>query len=104
MEENMKVNVEFSDLDSFTREEAIDRIKTILGKSITVEVHPETNSVEDILRFVLQQLIGYDQLCLLHDSSYNYNSKIILLKEQVMSKIEDELNSIIHANECKFKE
>lgn len=100
----MKVNVEFSDLDSFTREEAIDRIKTLLGKSVTVEVHPETNAVDDILRFVLQQIIGYDQLCLLHDSSYNYDKKIILLKEEVMAKVEDELNSIIHANECKFKE
>ena len=100
----MKVKLEFSDLHSFTREEAIDRMKTLLGKSTTVEVYPETNTVEDTLRFVLQQMIGYDQLCLLHDSSYSYDKKIIHLKEEVLARIEDELNSIIHANECKFKE
>lgn len=100
----MKIKVEFSDLHSLTREEAIDRVKTVLGKTATVEVHPETNTTEDILRFVLQQLIGYDQLCLLHDSEYSYEAKLARLKENVLSTIESELDSVIEANECRFRE
>jgi hypothetical protein len=100
----MKIKLEFSDLHSFTREEAIDRMKTLLGKSTTVEVLPETNSVEDMLRFVLQQMIGYDQLCLLHDSSYNYDKQVLHLKEEVLARVENELDSIVKANECKFNE
>ena len=100
----MKVKVEYNDLDSFTREEAIDRVKHLFGKSASIEVLPDTSAIDDILRYALAQMIGYDQLCLLNDEPYEYAERIQVLKKKVLSRVESSLNSIILANECKFKE
>lgn len=100
----MKVKIEFNDINSFTREEAIDRVKQFLGKSTSIEVLPDTSSVEDILRFALSQMLGYEQLCILNDSPYEYADKIEILKKKILSSVESHLNSIILANEAKFDE
>jgi len=100
----MKVKVEYNDLDSFTREEAVDRVKHLFGKSASIEVLPDSSSVEDILRYALAQMIGYSQLCIFNDEPYEYTEKIEVLKKQVLVSVESHLNSIILANECKFKE
>jgi hypothetical protein len=100
----MKVQIQLTDLDSFTREEAIEKFKSTLGKSVDISVYPETDDVRDILRFALQQMVGYDQLCLLNDSPYEYKQKIEVLHKEIMSQISKELSSIIVANEIKFGE
>ena len=100
----MKVKIELNDIASFTKEEAIDRVKTLLGKSANVNVYPESDETMDVLRFALIQLVGYNQLCILNDSPYEYDAKIKLLKKEILAKVEDELDSVILANECKFNE
>ncbi len=101
----MRVKVQFNDINSFTKEEAIDRVKHLLGKSVNIEVLPETDTVTDILRFALTQMVGYEQICLLNDSyPHEYKDKITLLKKEVLASVESELNSVILANECKFEE
>lgn len=100
----MKVKLEFTDIDSFTKEEAIERVKHLLGVSASVEVLPDSSSIEDILRFALSQLVGYEQVCLFNDSPYEYQEKIGILKKQILAKVESHLNSIILSNECKFRE
>ena len=98
----MKLKIELTDIDSFTREEAIDRYKTILGKSVDISVYPETDDIQDILRFALQQMVGYQQLVLLNDSPYEYKQKIEVLHKEILARIDTELKSIIVANELKF--
>lgn len=100
----MKVKIQYNDVDSFTREEIIDRVKHLLGHSASIEVLPDSSSVEDILRFALAQLVGYEQVCLMNDSPFTYKEKIGVLKKQILATVESHLNSIILNNECKFKE
>jgi len=100
----MRVNINITDFDSFTREESIERYKSILGKSADISVYPETDDVRDILRFALQQLIGYEQLCILNDSPYEYKNKIEILHKEILARVDKELTSIIVANEIKFGE
>jgi hypothetical protein len=100
----MRIKIELNDIASFTKEEAIDRIKTLLGKSADVSAHPESDETMDVLRFALIQLVGYNQLCILNDSPYEYDAKIRLLKKEILAKVESELDSVILANECKFNE
>lgn len=100
----MKVKIEFSDITSFTREEAIDKVKRLVGKSASIEVLPDTFSVEDILRFALEQYVGYDQLCILNDDIYEYKEKVELLKKRVLAVVESHIESILRANESKFDE
>lgn len=100
----MKVNINLTDIDSFTREESIEKYKSILGKSVEISIYPETDNVLDILRFALQQIVGYEQLCLLNDSPYDYKQKIDILHKEVLARIDKELTSIIIANEIKFGE
>jgi len=100
----MRVNINITDFDSFTREESIERYKSILGKSADISVYPETDDVRDILRFALQQMIGYEQLCILNDSPYEYKQKIEVLHKEILARVDKELGSIIVANEIKFGE
>lgn len=100
----MRVTIQLTDLDSFTSEEAVDRFKTLLGKSVDISVQPETDDVYDILKFALQQMVGYEQLCILNDSAYEYKEKIDILQKEILAKVSDELASIILANEIKFGE
>ncbi len=100
----MKIKIEYSDIDSITREEAIDRVKHALGKSVSIEVHPESNAVVDILRFALSQMISYEQVCLFNDEPDQYAEKVKTLRNEVLARVLVELNSVILANECKFTE
>jgi hypothetical protein len=100
----MKVKIELTDIDSFTREESIEKYKSILGKSVDISVYPETDSVWDILRFALQQIVGYEQVCILNDSPYEYKQKIEVLHKEILARVDKELTSIILANEIKFGE
>jgi hypothetical protein len=100
----MKVKIELTDIDSFTREESIDRYKNILGKSIDVSIYPDTDNTQDILRFALQQMIGYHQLGILIDSPYEYKQKIEALHKEILACVDRELTSIIVANELKYEE
>lgn len=100
----MRVTINITDIDSFTREESIEKYKSILGKSADISVYPETDEVVDILRFALQQMVGYQQLCLLNDSPYEYKQKVEVLQKEILARVNRELHSIIVANEIKFGE
>lgn len=100
----MKIKIELNDIASYTKEEAIDRIKSLLGRSAQVAAHPESTETLDVLRFALINMIGYKQLCLLSDSPYEYKDKIKILKKEILAAVESELDSVILANECKFNE
>lgn len=100
----MKVKIELNDITSFTREEVVERIKHLLGDTAEVSVYPATNKNIDILRFALQQLISYDQLCILNDEPYQYKAKVQILKKELLAKVSDELDSVIQANEDKYNE
>ncbi len=100
----MNINISLKDIDSFTREEAVERVKSKLGHSIEVSVYPDSDDPIDILRFALQQIVGYDQLCLLMDSPYEYKDKISILQQNILKLVARELSSIILVNEIKHGE
>lgn len=100
----MKVQIELNDIDSFTREESIEKFKHLLGKSINIQVLPDSYDIKSILRFALQQMVGYEQLCLLNDDPYNYKSKIESLQSRILGEVNKELLAIIVANEIKYGE
>lgn len=100
----MRVTINITDIDSFTREEAIEKYRSMFGRSADVSVYPETDEIIDILRFALQQMVGYEQLCLLNDSPYEYKSKLEVLEKEILARVSKELHSIIVANEIKYGE
>lgn len=97
----MKVTITYYDFDSLTKEEIVQQAVHNYGESVEVKVEPISNDPEDMLHYALQSLVTYDQLALLFDSGPLYKQKLAELKETMLEKVKDELNSIFLDNEEK---
>ena len=97
----MKVRITYHDHTSLTKDEVIRQAKELFGEYTEVEVFPSSNDPWDIVYFGLQQAITYDQLGILFDSGGLYNDKLKELKETVLSRLVNELNTVIKDNETR---
>lgn len=97
----MKVRITYYDHTSLTKDEVIRQAKQLFGEYTEVEVFPSSNDPWDIVYFGLQQAITYDQLGIIFDSGALYQDKLKELKEVVISRLVNELNTVIKDNETR---
>lgn len=99
----MKVNLTYNDETSLTVEEVVKNAQHHFGKTVKVETYADSLAPHDVLYFAIQQIITYRQLALLYDSKYSYQKDIKVLRAEVLSKLEDILDSVIIDNESKIE-
>lgn len=97
----MNITIKYTDTESLTKEEIIRTAEHNYGKNISVQVMPESTNAHDFIYFGLQQIITHEQLSLLFDKTSNYNIAIKKLRQEVLYKVEEILDSLIIDNESK---
>lgn len=97
----MKVNISYYDDSSFTSEEVVRLAQHNYGKTVKVEVLPDSFAPHDIIYFALQQIITSRQLQLLYDNKDTYQSDIKLLRAETLGKLAELLDSVIIDNESR---
>lgn len=99
----MKVNISYYDNTSFTLEEIVKLAQTNYGKSVHVEVHPDSFAPHDQIYFALQQIITFRQLDLLFSNKDTYQEDIKVLRAEVIAKVTEIVDSVIMDNEDKIE-
>lgn len=97
----MKVTIKYHDNESLTVEEVVRQAEHNYGKSVTVEITPESTMAYDHIYFGLQQLITHQQLSLIYDSGGSYQQDIKKLRSEVLYKIQEIIDQVIIDNEAK---
>jgi len=97
----MKVTITYHDNDSFTVEEVVKQATYNYGKTVQVEIMPESIMAYDHIYFGLQQLITHEQLSLLFDKDTAYQKDIKKLRESVLYKVTEIIDQVIIDNESK---
>lgn len=99
----MKVKITYHDNESLTVEEVVRQATHNYGKNCRVDIEPDSWIAYDAIHFGLQQLITHEQLSLLYDRGSNYQSEIGNLRESVLEKVREILDSVIIENEAKVE-
>lgn len=97
----MKVAIKYHDDTSFTVEEVVRLAQHNYGKSVQVEIQADSPAPHDQIYFALQQVITHRQLSLLYDDKYKYQTDIKLLRAEILTKLEEILDTVIIDNESK---
>jgi len=97
----MKVTLTYHDDTSLTVEEVVKQARHLHGPSVKTEVYADSLAPHDLLYFALQQIVTYRQLSLLYDNKYSYQTDIKVLRAEVLSKLEEILDSVIIDNESR---
>lgn len=97
----MQVTLKYYDDHALTVEEVVKLAQQNYGKNVKVEVQSDSSAPHDLIYFALQQIVTYRQLSLLYDNKYSYQSDIKLLRAEVLTKLEEILDSVIIDNESR---
>jgi len=97
----MKVSIAYHDTDSLTVEEIVRRAESNYGKSIVVEITPESTLAYDHIYFGLQQLLTHEQISIFFDKGANYQLEIGNLRARVLSKVQEIVDQVIVDNEAR---
>lgn len=97
----MKITLTYHDTDALTVEEVVRQAEHNYGKSVRVEVTPESTKAHDLIYFGLQQIITHQQLGLLFDDKLGYQAGIQKLRNETLYKVEELLSQVIIDNESK---
>jgi len=97
----VKVTITYHDNDSFTVEEVVKQAIHNYGKSVNVDIMPESTLAYDHIYFGLQQLITHEQLSLLFDKDTAYQQDIKKLRDSVLYKVTEIIDQVIIDNESK---
>jgi hypothetical protein len=100
----MQVQLTYYDDSSFTIEEIVKLAMHNYGKNVKVEVKSDSPAPHDLIYFALQQIVTHRQLSLIYDNKYSYQQDIKLLRAEVLSKLEEILDSVIIDNESKVED
>jgi hypothetical protein len=99
----MKVNITYHDLDSLTVEEIVKQATHNYGKSVKVEITPESWIAYDAIYFGLQQLVTHEQISMLYDRGSSYQHDIKKLRSDVLYKVQEIIDQVIIDNEAKVE-
>ena len=99
----MKVTITYHDEQAFTVEEIVKCAEHNYGKSVRVDITPESNKPHDLIYFGLQQIITHQQLGLLFDDKFGYQASIQKLRNETLFKLEEILDQVIIDNESKVE-
>lgn len=97
----MQVTLKYYDDHALTVEEVVKLAQQNYGKNVKVEVQSDSSAPHDLIYFALQQIVTYRQLSLLYDNKYSYQNDIKLLRAEVLTKLEEILDSVIIDNESR---
>jgi len=98
----MKVILEYNDMDSLVPDEIISQNLDYFGPGTTVKVAPTYETANAYIYFGIQGLMTQEQIELYHDAGALYKAKLALLREDILGKLEIELNRVIIDNEAKL--
>lgn len=97
----MKINITYTDNESFTSEEVVRLAQINYGKMVKVEIMPESSKPHDLIYFALQQIITHEQLSLLYDDKLGYQSGVQKLHNETLYKMGEILSQVIIDNESR---
>ncbi len=97
----MKITLTYYDTEALTAEEVVRQASHNYGKSVKVEIMPESTKPHDLIYFGLQQIITHQQLGLLFDDKFGYQANIQKLRNETLYKIQEILDQVIIDNESK---
>lgn len=98
----MKIRLTYHDTEAFTIEEIVKNAEHNYGKSVRVDVTPESNKPHDLIYFGLQQIITHQQLSLLYDDKLGYQASLQKLRNETLYKLQEILDQVIIDNESKI--
>ena len=90
----MKVTITYHDGDSFTVEEVVKQAVHNYGKSASINIMPDSTKPHDLIYFGLQQIITHEQLSMLYDDKFGYQSSIQKLRNEVLYKVQEIIDQI----------
>ena len=99
----MQVTVRYNDSESFTVEEVVKQAQYNYGKNTVVQCFPDSANPHDLIYFGLQQIITHQQLSLLYDDKFGYQTSIQKLRNDTLYKIQEILDQVIIDNEAKVE-
>lgn len=99
----MQVTVRYNDSESFTVEEVVKQAQHNYGKATVVQVFPDSANPHDLIYFGLQQIVTHQQLSLLYDDKFGYQTSIQKLRSETLYKIQEILDQVIIDNESKVE-
>lgn len=91
----MQVTVRYNDSESFTVEEVVKQAQHNYGKSTIVQCFPDSANPHDLIYFGLQQIIVHQQLSLIYDDKFGYQTSIQKLRNETMYKLQEILDQVI---------
>jgi hypothetical protein len=99
----MKINVEYEDTDSLVPDEVAAHNIDYFGPGTTVKITPTHEDPLSYIYFGIQGLVTFEQIQLYHDSGPLYKQHLNHLREEILYKLEIELNRVIIDNEAKLR-
>ena len=97
----MEVTIKFNDEHSLTVEEIVKQAEYNYGRSVVVDVMPDSTKAHDLIYFGIQSIITHDQLGFLFNDKLGYQKSIQALRNDTLDKIEEILSQVIIDNEAK---
>ncbi len=97
----MKITITYHDNEAFTSEEVVKQAEHNYGKTVKVDIMPESAKAHDLIYFGLQQIITHQQLGLLYDDKHGYHASLQRLRSETLYKLEEILDQVIIDNETK---
>lgn len=97
----MEVTIKFNDEHSLTVEEIVKQAEQNYGRSVVVDVMPDSTKAYDLIYFGLQQILTHQQLSMLFDDKSGYQSKLKNLRSDTLFKIQEIVDQVLIDNEAK---
>ena len=99
----MEVTIKFNDEHSLTVEEIVKQAEQNYGRSVVVDVMPDSTKAYDLIYFGLQQIMTHQQLSMLFDDKSGYQSKLKNLRSETLFKLQEIIDQVIIDNEAKVE-
>lgn len=97
----MEVTIKYNDEHSLTVEEVVKQAEFNYGKSVVVDIMPDSTKAYDLIYFGLQQIMTHQQLSMLYDDKSGYQSKLKNLRSETLFKLQEIIDQVIIDNEAK---
>ena len=97
----MEVTIKYNDEHSLTVEEVVRQAEQNYGRSVLVDVMPDSTKAYDLIYFGLQQIMTHKQLSMLYDDKSGYQAKLKSLRSETIFKLQEIIDQVIIDNEAK---
>lgn len=98
----MEVTIKYNDEHSLTVEEVVKQAEFNYGKSVVVDIMPDSTKAYDLIYFGLQQIMTHKQLSMLYDDKSGYQAKLKSLRAETLFKLQEIVDQVLIDNEAKI--